>query len=400
MPKVNTEYTVFVSSPGDVGEERRVVLEVVEEVNKLRAKRSSATLKPLTWENDVIPRYGSKPQDIINTSSIDQYDIFLGFMCARFGTKTDNAGSGTEEEFQIAYKKKMESPDDLEVMFYFKDARNSNTEIDGEQLAKVDDFKKQLQSKYKGIHGSFKTAEEFRTEITRQLSLILDEFEDKSTTKVEVVIPEASNLQQSASNGIANPLEQLAAISNGVPEVGFIELVESLELANENIVEKLEPVTESLLELNQNIRIKSAELTKLSRSGSANKSAIKRCLDSSALEMEKFVKRSKDTLPPLQLSMEEHIRAFRNFLLIFGEVNIGNSAEKTELANSIAILLDSIKSAAESFDKFQKSATNLPRLTKRLNMAKREVAAISEGTSTMLMSAHTQLESLSTPLMR
>ena len=42
---------------------------------------------------------GSDPQQIINSQVSDEYDIFIGILWTRFGTPTERAGSGTEEEF-------------------------------------------------------------------------------------------------------------------------------------------------------------------------------------------------------------------------------------------------------------------------------------------------------------
>lgn len=47
------------------------------------------------------------------------YDIFVGIMWRRFGTETKVAGSGTEEEFPIAYRSWEEQRKLLELVFYF-----------------------------------------------------------------------------------------------------------------------------------------------------------------------------------------------------------------------------------------------------------------------------------------
>ncbi|WP_462074860.1 hypothetical protein [Nitrospira sp. CMX1] len=49
---------------------------------------------------------------------IGEYDIFIGIMWRRFGTPTGVAGSGTEGEFRIAYKRWQENPQ-IALMFYF-----------------------------------------------------------------------------------------------------------------------------------------------------------------------------------------------------------------------------------------------------------------------------------------
>jgi hypothetical protein len=44
------------------------------------------------------PQIGPRPQQVIN-DQIGEYDLFVGMMWNRFGTPTDVAASGTEEEF-------------------------------------------------------------------------------------------------------------------------------------------------------------------------------------------------------------------------------------------------------------------------------------------------------------
>ncbi|ATG47691.1 hypothetical protein CEW89_08970 [Celeribacter ethanolicus] len=60
-----------------------------------------------------------------------------------FGTPTPNWGSGTEEEFRIAFESHKANgfPD---IMFYFSNAVTSLRDVDAEQLAKVSAFRKEL----------------------------------------------------------------------------------------------------------------------------------------------------------------------------------------------------------------------------------------------------------------
>ena len=58
-----------------------------------------------------------RPQGIIN-KQIGEYDIFIGMMWKRFGTPTGKAGSGTEEEFRLAYEY-WETTKSVMILFYF-----------------------------------------------------------------------------------------------------------------------------------------------------------------------------------------------------------------------------------------------------------------------------------------
>ena len=95
---------VFVASPGDVSEERRVVREVIEDLNRSVASEKNVTLQVVGWETDARPGFGGDPQSLVNAQIADmsQYDLFIGVLWDRFGTPTPRAESGTEEEFDRA----------------------------------------------------------------------------------------------------------------------------------------------------------------------------------------------------------------------------------------------------------------------------------------------------------
>ena len=52
---------VFVSSPGDMAEERRVLNEVVERINGTQGRASGVRLELCKWEDDVVPQIGPRP---------------------------------------------------------------------------------------------------------------------------------------------------------------------------------------------------------------------------------------------------------------------------------------------------------------------------------------------------
>src|SRR6185436_2603019 len=110
------KYSVFVASPGDVKSERDSLDKVIDEVNLTHGTALDYELELLTWEKNAFPA-GGAPQTVIN-EIIDTYDIFVGIMWKRFGTPTPVAGSGTEEEYRIAYSSWEKNPE-IGIMFYF-----------------------------------------------------------------------------------------------------------------------------------------------------------------------------------------------------------------------------------------------------------------------------------------
>jgi hypothetical protein len=153
---------VFLASPGDVAEERKIAREVLEEVNHTAARDRRMVFQVQGWDSDSYPGYGADGQAIVNRQigEMSEYDLFVGIMWNRFGTETPRAGSGTEEEFDRASESFQNSgrPD---IWLYFRRAPiDLDSEEKLEQKAKVLAFRKRVQSA--GLTGEYSTPEEFR----------------------------------------------------------------------------------------------------------------------------------------------------------------------------------------------------------------------------------------------
>ncbi len=146
MSGKNRTIRVFIASPGDVQRERDSLLGVVNELNRtfdVLLPRAGIRVELLRWETDAFPGMG-RPQGVIN-SQIKDYDILIGIFWKRFGTPTGEAASGTEEEFQIAFKN-WERRGRPQIMLYFNLAliRPPQSSEEIEQLSKLVEFKKRL----------------------------------------------------------------------------------------------------------------------------------------------------------------------------------------------------------------------------------------------------------------
>lgn len=173
MPK---EFRVFVASPGDVPAERKVMEKVVSELNLTHGPELDYRLELVRWQTHTAPG-GGRPQQVIN-EMIGAYDIFVGIMWRRFGTPTGRFGSGTEEEFRLAYSA-WEKNQKMPLMFYFCQQPFMPRELEEiEQVRRVLLFRKELSGKtlawdYRS-HGKF--ADEIRKHLCMRISrLVKDE---------------------------------------------------------------------------------------------------------------------------------------------------------------------------------------------------------------------------------
>jgi hypothetical protein len=162
----------MVSSPADVELERRQVLEAVDELNRTVGPSLSLLIQAFDWSRDVYPGAG-RPQGVVN-DQLGAYDIFVGLMWRRFGSLTGHAGSGTEEEFLLAYDswKQSGSP---KILFYFCEAPipypTSPAEVD--QLAHVLRFRDRLAREYPQLTGSYTDRHAFKDVVRPHLHNLL-----------------------------------------------------------------------------------------------------------------------------------------------------------------------------------------------------------------------------------
>ena len=138
------EIKCFIASPSDTAEERKACETVFEEINHGLGRALGFRIVSLRWEKDVYPSVGEYGQQVINQQFENDYDLFVGIMKNRFGTATPQAGSGTEEEFNIAYEK-FQNGEIGNLFFYFDISDKPANELDLDQFRKVKDFREKIE---------------------------------------------------------------------------------------------------------------------------------------------------------------------------------------------------------------------------------------------------------------
>lgn len=176
MPKVTTNLRIFLSSPKDLIEERINFRNTIDSLNQILLNTNSdVRLELVMWETDTYPSMGNDAQSFVNEQIGDDYDIFVGLMWTRFGTPTPRAGSGTEEEFNQAFKRLTSNSTQTRILFYFKDsAPDSLSKLDPKQLEKVSDFKGKLQNI--GLLGTYRHSNELPQLIQNHLLKHIKDF--------------------------------------------------------------------------------------------------------------------------------------------------------------------------------------------------------------------------------
>jgi hypothetical protein len=174
---------VFMSSPGDVQEERDVLDTVVTEVNKTTGRQSKLMLELVKWETDARPGVSlGGPQAVIDPQMpIEECDIVIGVFWRRFGTPTAFGDSGSSHEIERACELALRHQKP-KVMVYFSErpsAPRTLEEID--QWRKVVEFRDRLGKL--GLYFTYDSVQAFAGLVRNHLKSIVEEMALQSKTE-------------------------------------------------------------------------------------------------------------------------------------------------------------------------------------------------------------------------
>jgi hypothetical protein len=158
---------VFISSPADVVQERKIIHNLIEEWNIINTRRKKQILRPISWEKDLYSSFGESAQSIINRQILDEADILIGIFNARLGTPTKDYNSGSVEE-RIRHVDKNKP-----AMLYFSNENIDRNSFDIEQFNKLNEFKNWC--KDKSVFFEYKDMNDFSNKVRTQIGLLLND---------------------------------------------------------------------------------------------------------------------------------------------------------------------------------------------------------------------------------
>lgn len=205
MPFDAEIFRILVASPGDVGEERNVIPEVINEWNAVYAYSNKKALMPIKWETHSSPILGDRPQGIINDQVVKDCDLLVGLFWTRIGTQTGVSISGTAEEIEQFIDS------NKPVMLYFSQTPIDPDKIELEQFTQLKKFKETM--RLKGLTESYSGIPDFRQKFTRQLSINLGNLFNYSSTERASVKRKSKNIPKN-NKPIIFPGAELSHITN------------------------------------------------------------------------------------------------------------------------------------------------------------------------------------------
>lgn len=354
MAKQITKYSIFLASPSDLDEERFAVEEVVSELNLTYSPVNNLVIELLKWETHSAPGISNiHPQKIINQDIGNDYDIYLGIIWKKFGTQTDEAESGTQEEFNNTIKKYKSDNNSVQILFYFKNAvPKTINEINPEELIKIREFKKSLNDQ-KMLYSEFNSVDDFKNSL-------------------RIHIPKRLNtLIENHKNGV---VETLPLIVNKIEEddlgiLDYSEMYQSLLNDSSISLTKINDYTELI---GKEIGEKANQITRISQTPNPNKVLINEVMKRTAKLLKDYSNRLETETPIFYNSFEEAIKAGTNIINLTDDFYTENTINELEEAKkSILVLRKNTPIAITAMTSFYTSVKELPRIQVDINQAKK-----------------------------
>lgn len=366
MPKTITVLRIFVASPSDLGEERKLLEGVVQELNLTWPQQLGVALELIKWETHAFPGAGTDPQDVINHQLTQDYDILLVMLWSRIGTPTPRSQSGTLEEFESAYGRWQTDPRLVRLMVYFKTTPISPDEIDPDQLRLLLEFRKSLGDR--GIlYSTFTGAEEFcqllRIHLSKQVQDFLKENNMAGISQTEPVAATAKSRALEESH-------------NESPEdEGFLDLIETNLAASQKATDILKHIGEALEQLGAGTSQSTLDMQSITGDDKAKFAAYKRIANRQAENMADFVARMQPEIPILGDSLSKSLDAYERMIILLTDFGMSpeNLAQLEGALSAASTLRSAMGPSKESTERLRSSIAGTPRITTQFNRAKRDI---------------------------
>ena len=153
MSRNITQYDLLISCPGDIKSELPLIEKAVSEFNTMFSDALGISIRTKHWSKNSYAQSGGKPQALLNEQFVRECDAAVALLWTRFGTPTDQYGSGTEEEIEIMLEA------GKQVFMYFSDKPVTPSEHNPAEYERVNAFRQKY--KDRGIYFTYSSDEEF-----------------------------------------------------------------------------------------------------------------------------------------------------------------------------------------------------------------------------------------------
>lgn len=381
MAHRETVVQAFIASPSDVAEEREALEEVVDEINATWARDQGMRLELIKWETDVRPGVADDAQQVVNDQIGEGYDLFIGVMWHRMCTQTGRNDSGTIEEFEKALERFHNDRESVEIMFYFKTAAVPLDEVDPDQLKGVKSFKSRI-SDEGVLYWEFSDVENFKALTRIHLSRCMQKWRDQRGPLADEYSSTSTPSERPSSLSSARLIveaEEEGLDITSIGDIGWLDLLEQTQITTEGSIESMREITEATSELSGRMRQKTKVIKQFEKSPNPTPAKLKALVNKSANDLDSFTRR----IHPHVIVFDDQIRKMINsisLLMLYTDemsddlelkemVTLVTQAE--QLLTNVGQMKASASSSVEEVRGFRNAIASLPRLTTKLNRAKK-----------------------------
>ncbi len=229
MSKKMIRYDLLISCPGDANYAVNIVEKVVEEFNQLYSDTLGILIRTRHWSKSAYSESGGKPQALLNKQIVNDVDLAVAIFKNRFGTPTEDYGSGTEEEIEILLA------DGKQVFVFFDESPCKIAEVDKNEYERVQIFKERY--KKKGIFWTYSSEEElkntFRAHLTQYFMTLNKENASEGESNIKIksykngIIEENVQLSLFDMGGFISSDKFIVQIKDAIKNINGMELVRS-----------------------------------------------------------------------------------------------------------------------------------------------------------------------------
>lgn len=351
MAKQITTLSIFLASPSDVSNERSIVKEVINDLNQSYLKALNLNFELLSWENSTFPSFGEYPQDVINKQIGDDYDIFLGILWSRFGTPTNEAESGTIEEFERANARRLKN-EQLEICFYFKTDPIDPYKINFEQFQKIKNFKDSL-PQLGGYYWEFNSQNFIKTLRDHLIKISQKWLLKPNIVQSQISLKETATKQSEIieveDEGIYDIFENMNELFQNTTNAlnNFSDLTNSHSALVNNYTKQLDNIPDDF-------------------------KARKRIINNFSENLTEYCVKSKEKFSDIKLNLDLTIGKFEKFYKIYPEIhNNDNAIGFQTMILGFDHIIESIPTMGNGISGFLNAVKQMPRMTTELNRSKK-----------------------------
>jgi len=380
-----TEISVFLASPDDVSEDREAVVEAIRELNDILSETGAIILKLMRWQTHAYPSVGEDPQAVINEQIGNDYDIFIGILWKKFGTPTGRAASGTQEEFERAYRRHKANPKQLRIMFYFRNSPVELKDIDADQLTLVRRFQEDLPDK--GVlYWEYQDAKELtdllRLHLSKHIGNWGETWGPEQAPGVAVTTPgsEGTTAEDTVTVSVREAGSEPARVDDIAPdredEEGFLDLIDTGTNDFGDLTEVIGRMGAAMLSFGETTSERTAELRKATVCPNPDPRRVKHICNRAAQDMERLVGLTEPDVKVFGRLFSRGMDAYSRAALLLPQFAAIGEDIREPLSASLAgleVLQRSLSETREGAVDLRSTMAAIPDITTKYARSKRRV---------------------------